>query len=78
MQEWESSDSEKEEEEEDDKDGNIAGGLAAPPLCTELSKHLSLETYAAGCALDEASYLLTRARMNIDDRGACIKATTPD
>lgn len=61
---WESSDSEEEEEEEDDEGGNIGGGRAEPPPYTELSQHFaSLENYAAGCGLDEASFLLKRARM---------------
>ena len=61
---WESSDSEEEEDDEEDEDGNIGGGRAEPPPYMELSKHLGpLENYAAGCGLDEASYLLKRARM---------------
>ena len=49
--------------EEDDEDGNIGGGRAEPPPYTELSKHFGpLENCAAGCGLDEASYLLKRAR----------------
>ena len=59
---WESLNSE--EEEEDDEDGSIGGGRAEPPPHTELFKHIGpLENYAAGCGLDEASYLLKRARM---------------
>ena len=57
----ESSDS---EDEEDDEDESMGGGGAEPPPYAELSQHFApLESYAAGCGLNEASYLLKRARM---------------
>eukprot|EP00904_Undaria_pinnatifida_P009149 jgi/Undpi1/5364/HiC_scaffold_2.g00645.m1 len=58
------------EDEEDDDDGNAAdgnvGGGAAepPPSYAELSQYFApLESYAAASGLDEAGYLLQRARM---------------
>lgn len=57
----ESSDS---EDEEDEEEGSMGGGHNEPPPYAELSQHFApLERYAAGCALNEASYLLKRARM---------------
>ena len=53
-----------EEGEEDDEDGSMGGGGAEPPPYAELSQHFApLESCAAGCGLNEVSYLLKRARM---------------
>ena len=61
----ESSDSEGEgDDDDDDEDGSMGGVGAEPPLHEELSQHFArLENFAAGCGLNEASYLLMRARV---------------
>ena len=71
----EGGDSSDSQDEEDDDDGNAADGNAAdgnvgggaaepPPSYAELSQYFApLESYAAASGLDEAGYLLQRARM---------------
>ena len=63
-------DSSDSQDEEDDDDGhaadvNVGGGAAEPPPSyAELSQNFApLESYAVESGLDEAGYLLQRARM---------------
>ena len=51
-------------EEDGSDDGSTGGGGSEPPSYAGLSQHFgTLEKYASGCGLAEASYFLKKARM---------------
>ena len=51
-------------EEDGSDDGSAGGGGSEPPSYADLSQHFgTLEKYASGCGLTEASYFLKKARM---------------
>ena len=66
-------------EEDGSDDGSTGGGGSEPPSYADLSQHFgTLEKYASGCGLTEASYFLKKARMVVIEAHASKPAREAD